>query len=405
LTMKYLLLLLVCLIAQSQGQKLTGTCEDFKVDACCPLGEMSIISRNDEVGTPAECQQLCKETSVENDGECVFFTHYETSCYLLRSCDHVDPTEGCLSGPTEPAYDSCFGTTVVTDTTPEMTTEMTTEAMTTGFTTDEVTTGLSTTEAVVTTGAPTTCDDFEEGVCPLDEENILAQEEASTPDECQYLCIKSALTGGGCKYFTQFETTCYLLKTCESVAHVPGCVSGPNLPDYDSCVEATTAGPETTTAGPETTTAGEGTTTMPATTDSPSDCSGFHPGFLCEPHENIIDTITHIMTPKECQTLCQLRSGCTYWSHWIEVVDMHIGHCDLHWACPYLVEDKCLNEADPKCPIIPSSIYGDTDDDVNDAREELDAALEKDMPPGPGSGECGCIAGPVYPDIDQCDFW
>ena len=69
--------------------------------------------------------------------------------------------KGCLSGPNEPAYDSCFGTTVVTDTTPEMSTEMTTEAMTTGFTTDEVSTGFSTTEAAVTTGAPTTCDDFE----------------------------------------------------------------------------------------------------------------------------------------------------------------------------------------------------------------------------------------------------
>ena len=80
-------------------------------------------------------------------------------------------------------------------------------------------------------------------------------------------------------------------------------------------------------------------------------------------------------------------------------------------SCFYRDDDKHENkkyfysEADPKCPIIPSSIYGDTDDDVNDAREELDAALEKDMPPGPGSGECGCIAGPVYPDIDQCDFW
>ena len=64
-----------------------------------------------------------------------------------------------------------------------------------------------------------------------------------------------------------------------------------------------------------------------------------------------------------------------------------------------------FSEADPKCPIVPSSIYGDTDEDVNDAREELDAALEKDMPPGPGSGECGCISGPAYPNIGECDFW
>ena len=64
-----------------------------------------------------------------------------------------------------------------------------------------------------------------------------------------------------------------------------------------------------------------------------------------------------------------------------------------------------FSEADPKCPIIPSSIYGDVGD-MNDAAEEVDAPQDKkSMPPGPGSGECGCISGPAYPNIDQCDFW
>ena len=64
-----------------------------------------------------------------------------------------------------------------------------------------------------------------------------------------------------------------------------------------------------------------------------------------------------------------------------------------------------FRDADPKCPTIPMSIYGDADD-MNNAAEEVDAPLDKkSMPPGPGSGECGCISGPAYPSIDQCDFW
>jgi len=233
-------------------------------------------------------------------------------------------------------------------------------------------------------------------------------QETDSPGACQAKCVNSALMGGDCKFFTHFETTCYLLRSCDSVAPVPGCVSGPYLPDYDSCGFSTTSGPEETTTGIETTTPPEPTTTAeqtPAPTTSESGCSNFYPGFLCNAELNLIDTITHIVTPTECQTLCQLREGCNFWSHWIEVRDQHIGHCDLHWSCPYLEEDKCLSEADPKCPIVPSSIYGDADEDVNDAREELDAALEKDMPPGPGSGECGCISGPAYPNIGECDFW
>ena len=83
-------------------------------------------------------------------------------------------------------------------------------------------------------------------------------------------------------------------------------MSGPNLPDYDSCVETTSA-PETTTAaettiGTETSPETAGTTTMEMTTGG-ADCSGFYPGFVCTPEVSAIDTITHIMTPKECQVI------------------------------------------------------------------------------------------------------
>jgi len=53
-------------------------------------------------------------------------------------------------------------------------------------------------------------------------------------------------------------------------------------------------------------------------------------------------------------------------------------------------------------------------DDVNDAREELDIenmlVRREDVVkdglglPGPASGECGCISGPKYPNIGECDY-
>jgi len=306
-------------------------------------------------------------------------------------------------GETTMAETTMAETTVAETTMPETTIAETTMP--------ETTMPETTTTMMETTPRITTCEDFQDGVCPLYASEVVSMdEETESPSACQDKCITSALLGEGCKWFTHFETTCYLLRTCDSVAPVPGCVSGPYLPDYDSCVE-TTAAPETTTAAETTivttaaeTTAAETTTVMETTTDN-AECSGFYPGFLCTAELNLIDTITHIMTPTECQTLCQLRGGCTYWSHWVEVKDEHIGHCDLHWSCPYLEEDKCLSEADPKCPIIPSSIYGDVGD-MNDAAEEVDAPQDKkSMPPGPGSGECGCISGPAYPSIDECDFW
>jgi len=263
-----------------------------------------------------------------------------------------------------------------------------------------------------TSSIEASCDDFTEGVCPLEPGAVISIDQNTTnPSLCQDKCIASALLDGECKFFTHFATSCYLLRTCENPPHVPGCVSGPNVPDYDSCVE-TTAVPETTTAaettfgtettGAETTPETTDTTVMETTTGS-ADCSGFYPGFVCTPEVSAIDTITHIMTPTECQALCQLRGGCTYWSHWIEVKDEHIGHCDLHFSCPYLEDELCLSDADPKCPIIPMSIYGD---DINNAAEEVDAPQDKkSMPPGPGSGECGCISGPAYPSFDECDFW
>jgi len=58
--------------------------------------------------------------------------------------------------------------------------------------------------------------------------------------------------------------------------------------------------------------------------------------------------------------------------------------------------------------------YGDSAEQGNHAAEELDEFTDAEIEAsfeeydglgasGSHSGECGCIAGPKYPDIDTCD--
>jgi len=124
----------------------------------------------------------------------------------------------------------------------------------------------------------------------------------------------------------------------------------------------------------------------------------------------VIDHIRFIYTPAECQAICQERSQCQYFSHYLEERGDHIGHCYLHWDCYWLDEAQCRNNAARSCPYIPSAADNESsaENDFNDAREELDALEDiqregDDLDMGSHSGECGCIAGPKYPDIDVCD--
>merc|ERR1719309_24357 len=95
------------------------------------------------------------------------------------------------------------------------------------------------------------------------------------------------------------------------------------------------------------------------------------------------------MTPTECQTICQLREGCGYWSHWIELQEEHIGHCELHFSCPYLENQKCLSEEDPRCPTIPNAAP-----DHNIIAKHGDYAhKETDLPAGPGDEGCAVFQG------------
>jgi len=57
---------------------------------------------------------------------------------------------------------------------------------------------------------------------------------------------------------------------------------------------------------------------------------------------------------------------------------------------------------------VPNSGYGESAEQDNHAAEDIDPWLEASLEDDDGlagshSGECGCIAGPKYPDLDACD--
>merc|ERR1712107_737550 len=182
------------------------------------------------------------------------------------------------------------------------------------------------------------CESFSEGSCEITEFTIISTEhDEPSAGACQDKCRTEET--GSCKYFTHFEDQCYLLNSCGSVIHCPGCVSGPTDPDFDSCPwppvpgsstpppPPTTQPPTTpivthttrTFPPPPTTTAPKPTTTTrKPTTTIPAGCKRFYPGYLCQRHNNELDHITHINTPAECQAICQKRQSCKFFSHYIE---------------------------------------------------------------------------------------
>merc|ERR1711973_518210 len=110
------------------------------------------------------------------------------------------------------------------------------------------------------------CDVFQEGLCNLDENNIVgAYTDVATAIECQELCLSFA----ECNFFSFIGIQCFLVKTCDTLDLAEGCISGPKEPRLESCQETTvpptTAAP--TTAAP--TSAAPTTTTPPPTTTLP----------------------------------------------------------------------------------------------------------------------------------------
>ena len=108
----------------------------------------------------------------------------------LVSCD------GCASGPTEPDITTCPWPPVPT--TPTTSTATTTIHPTTPGTT-----------------ATPGCENFQEGTCELNENNIISTDRfTNTPAECQQKCLADS----ACNWFTHFETFCYLLDHCGTLS-------------------------------------------------------------------------------------------------------------------------------------------------------------------------------------------
>ena len=76
-------------------------------------------------------------------------------------------------------------------------------------------------------------------------------------------------------------------------------------------------------------------------------------GQTCDRHENEILHVEHIPQASDCQSLCQNHPECGFWSH----TSRHEGECWLHWQCDILTTHDC---------------------------------------------EEGCVAGPQWPDMDDC---
>jgi len=295
-----------------------------------------------------------------------------------------------------------------------------------------------------------TCDDFQEGSCPLDEYNIVdVSHNVASAGACQDLCTAA---GEICNFFTFFDGQCYLLKDCDNLQTCQGCVAGPYAPDFDGCAwppgptttsrptaaptttstttarpttttKTTTAPPTTTTMRPTTTTR---TTTRPTTTSTTtvrptpttaSGCDQFWPGYVCEMHDNQLEHIDNIHTPAECQMLCTFNPHCKYFSHYQEDHGEFRGHCFLHWDCNWLYDSYCKLSAshERNCPkpnpisFLAQSVeqedgpLGEIMDPADDASIEGGLSAEE-MENRSGSGNhCNCIAGPVYPLFADCE--
>merc|ERR1711962_537864 len=191
------------------------------------------------------------------------------------------------------------------------------------------------------------CQDFQEGSCPLSEYNMVASDhDTAQPGLCQDKCRSNE----ECHYFTHFETQCFLLKSCAFIEPCEDCVSGPSAPDFDTCpwppspTTHTSPTPPTTQPTTEPTSAPTTTpTTKPTnpTTTSISGCDNFFPGYLCNWQHNVIDHITHLLYLEECQSICQQRSACRFFSFYKDEHFHQPGHCYPHWECAWLEHDNC----------------------------------------------------------------
>merc|ERR1712123_461986 len=155
ITMRLLIFLIIAV-----ASTLSQDCSVFQ-EGACPLSEEFIVGSDRFTDTPQACQDLCREVA---HSDCAFFTHFNTECYLLTTCDTVEACDGCMSGPSNPLLSDCQETTMGPETTAMPatttmgtgTTTMGPEATTTMGTAMPTTTTIGTTMPVTTTMPETT---------------------------------------------------------------------------------------------------------------------------------------------------------------------------------------------------------------------------------------------------------
>merc|ERR1711892_815502 len=147
----YTTMRLLIFLSLAIASTLSQDCSVFQ-EGACPLSEEFIVGSDRFTDTPQACQDLCREVA---HSDCAFFTHFNTECYLLTTCDTVEPCDGCMSGPSNPLISDCQETTVGPETSAM---PGTTTAGTDGTTTmgTEATTTIGTTMPVTTTMPETT---------------------------------------------------------------------------------------------------------------------------------------------------------------------------------------------------------------------------------------------------------
>ena len=75
-------LLLSSLVAGTPINK--DSCSDF-FEGACDLSENNMMGHTGHVPSPGECQAACRA-----EGQCSWFTHFGSQCYLLLQCGRND---------------------------------------------------------------------------------------------------------------------------------------------------------------------------------------------------------------------------------------------------------------------------------------------------------------------------
>jgi len=236
-------------------------------------------------------------------------------------------------------------------------------------------------------------------LCDTRESNLIEHiEHISQPGDCQAICQNHGGCGGWSHYAEEGGEHwghCLLHISCSTTTsdtcrdaddhrcpgpHPPGsglrpppphenkchCTSGLPTPDLDECDDGL----------------------------EPGDCSSqFWPGWLCEDEEgSLIEHIEHLSQASDCQAACQNHPDCMFFSHYTEEHGEHWGHCYLHRVCSWWTDHEC-STLRPGCDL------GSRTDSL--VRQLFAGGDPRLGPPGP---RCHCLAGPQYPDIDDCDF-